>query len=66
MRRPPRREGQASWVMAIADKAQQRLCRRFRRLAAAHKLTPKIALVIARELAGFLCVWTALQEARVA
>jgi transposase len=59
-----RREGQASWVVALADKAQQRLCRRFRRLGAAHKPTPKIAVAIARELAGFL--WAALQEPRVA
>jgi transposase len=59
-----RREGQAGRVIAIADKAQQRLCRRFRRLAAAHKPTPKVAVAIARELAGFL--WAALQEPRVA
>jgi hypothetical protein len=35
------------------------LCRRFRKLAAEHKPTPKIAVAIARELAGFL--WAALQ-----
>jgi hypothetical protein len=46
-------------VIGIADKAQQRLCRRFRKLAAAHKPAPKIAVAIARELAGF--VWAALQ-----
>lgn len=54
-----RREGQPGRVIAIADKAQQRLCRRFRRLAAEHKPAPKIAVAIARELAGFL--WAALQ-----
>jgi transposase len=54
-----RRKGQPSRVIAIADKAQQRLCRRFRHLAAEHKLPPKIAVAIARELAGF--VWAALQ-----
>lgn len=54
-----RRKGQPARVMAIADKAQQRLCRRFRKLAAAHKPAPKIAVAIARELAGFL--WAALQ-----
>jgi transposase len=59
-----RREGQPSWVVGIADKAQQRLCRRFRRMAAANKPTPKVAVAIARELAGFL--WAALQEPRVA
>ena len=53
-----RRQGQPGRVIAIADKAQQRLCRRFRKLAAAHKPAPKIAVAIARELAGF--VWAAL------
>jgi transposase len=54
-----RRKGQPGRVIAIADKAQQRLCRRFRRLAEQHKPAPKIAVAIARELAGFL--WAALQ-----
>src|SRR5687767_4186075 len=54
-----RRKGQPTRVIAIADKAQQRLCRRFRKLAADHKPSPKIAVAIARELAGFL--WAALQ-----
>jgi transposase len=54
-----RRKGQPGRVIAIADKAQQRLCRRFRQLAAAHKPAPKIVVAIARELAGFL--WAALQ-----
>ena len=54
-----RRTGQPSRVIAIADKAQQRLCRRFRRLLAAHKPAPKVAVAVARELAGFL--WAALQ-----
>ena len=57
-----RRKGQPGRVIAIADKAQQRLCRRFRRLAEQHKPAPKIAVAIARELAGFL--WAALQPAR--
>jgi transposase len=59
-----RRTGQPSRVIAIADKAQQRLCRRFRRLAEQHKPAPKIAVAIARELAGFL--WAALQPPPVA
>ena len=54
-----RRNGQPARVIAIAEKAQQRLCRRFRKLAAEHKPAPKIAVAIARELAGF--VWAALQ-----
>jgi hypothetical protein len=37
------------------------VCRRFRRLAEQHKPAPKIAVAIARELAGFL--WAALQPA---
>lgn len=56
-----RRKGQPARVIAMADKAQQRLCRRFRKLAAEHKPAPKIAVAIARELAGFL--WAALQPA---
>jgi transposase len=58
-----RRQGQPSRVIAIADKAQQRLCRRFRKLAAEHKPAPKIVVAIARELAGF--VWAALQPPAV-
>ena len=56
-----RRKGQPGRVIAIADKAQQRLCRRFRKLATEHKPAPKIVVAIARELAGFL--WAALQPA---
>ena len=56
-----RRKGQPGRVIAIADKAQQRLCRRFRKMAAEHKPAPKIAVAIARELAGFL--WAALRPA---
>jgi transposase len=56
-----RRKGQPGRVIAVADKAQQRLCGRFRRLATQHKPGPKIAVAIARELAGFL--WAALQPA---
>jgi transposase len=54
-----RRKGQPARVIAVADKAQQRLCRRFRKLVAEHKPAPKVAVAIARELAGFL--WAALQ-----
>ncbi len=54
-----RRTGQPARVIAIADKAQQRLCRRFRRMVAAHKPAPKVAVAVARELAGF--IWAALQ-----
>jgi transposase len=59
-----RRKGQPPRVIAIADKAQQRLCRRFRRLLAEHKPAPKIAVAVARELAGF--IWAALQRPVIA
>jgi transposase len=59
-----RRTGQPARVIAIADKAQQRLCRRFRRMLAEHKPAPKVAVAVARELAGF--IWAALQPAVVA
>ena len=52
-----RRRGQPRRVIALADKAQQRLCRRFRRLAE-HKPGPVTAVAVARELVGF--VWAAL------
>jgi transposase len=58
-----RRQGQPGRIIAMADKAQQRLCRRFRRLREHHKPAPKVAVAIARELAGFL--WAALQPAPV-
>jgi transposase len=54
-----RRQGQPARVIGIADKAQQRLCRRFRTMAATQKRPQKIVVAIARELAGFL--WAALQ-----
>jgi transposase len=54
-----RRKGQPPRVIAIADKAQHRLCCRFRRLTAEHKPAPKGAVAVARELAGF--IWAALQ-----
>ena len=59
-----RRQGQPGHVIAIADKAQQRLCRRFRKLAAEHKPASKIAVAVARELAGF--IWAALQPSTAA
>lgn len=59
-----RRKGQPARVVGIADKAQQRLCRRFRRLTAEHKPAPKVVVAIARELAGF--IWAALQTPQAA
>lgn len=54
-----RRTGQPPRVIAIADKAQHRLCRRFRHMIAEHKPAAKVAVAVARELAGF--IWAALQ-----
>ena len=59
-----RRTGQPPRVIAIADKAQQRLCRRFRRLPAEHKPAPKVVVAVARELVGF--IWAALQPTAAA
>jgi len=55
-----RREGQPARVIALADRAQERLCRRYRYLVERGKPTPKVVVAIARELVGFL--WGALQK----
>ena len=52
-----RRRGQPRRVIALADKAQRRLCRRFRRLAE-HKPSQVAVVAVGRELVGFL--WAAL------
>jgi transposase len=54
-----RRDGQPGAIIAIADKAEQRLCRRYRRLYARLKPKPLVITAIARELVGFR--WAALQ-----
>lgn len=56
-----RRKDQPARVVAIADRAQQRLCTRFRKLTARQMVRNKVVVAIARELAGFL--WAALQPA---
>lgn len=56
-----RRRGQPAHVIAIADRAQARLCRRFTQLTVRGKPPRKVVIAIARELAGF--VWAALQPA---
>lgn len=53
-----RRKGQPAAVIAIADKAQQRLYRRQRHLAARGKLPTQAVVAAARELSGF--IWAAL------
>jgi hypothetical protein len=49
-----RQQGLPPEVAARAWAAQQRLCARFRALAARKNIKPIVAAAIARELAGFL------------
>jgi transposase len=58
-----RQEGLPESVVAIAWKAQVRLCGRFRRLLARGKLKNKIVTAIARELCGFM--WAIAREVEV-
>ena len=61
-----RREGQPAQVIAIADRAMQRLYRRYVRMEARRKPTPKTIVAIARELVGFIWVVMRMQtQARV-
>ena len=55
-----RREGQSAQVVAIAEKAQQRLHRRYHRLVARGVAANKALVAVARELAGFL--WAAMYQ----
>ena len=55
-----RREGQPTSIIAMADKAQLRLHRRYRRLLFRGKPYGTMIVAVARELVGFL--WAALQE----
>lgn len=57
-----RRAGQPPEIIALADRAQQRLCRRYRRMMMRGKHHNKIVVAIARELVGYL--WTALHMAQ--
>lgn len=52
------RHGQPAAMIALADKAQLRLCRRFRRMEYRGKHPTKIVVAVARELVGYL--WAAL------
>lgn len=56
-----RRDGQPTRVLAIADRAQERLHARFRRMSEAGKVHPKTIVAMARELCGYL--WAALHPA---
>lgn len=59
-----RREGQPARVLAIADRAQERLCARYRRMSEAGKVHPKTIVAMARELTGYL--WAVLHPAAAA
>lgn len=54
-----RQEGLPKAIRDLAWKAQERLCRRYRRLAQAGKLSTVVTVAIARELSGF--VWAMAQ-----
>jgi transposase len=56
-----RREGQPPEIIAIADRAQQRLHRRYTRLNARGKNHNQVIAAVGRELVGFL--WAAMQRA---
>ena len=60
-----RREGQPGWVIAVADRAQLRLHKRFWKLALHGKSTNKAVTAVARELAGFIWAALSLKEAAV-
>jgi transposase len=59
-----RRQGQPAWAIAIADKAQKRLNKRFMRLVLqGNKAPAKAVVAVARELTGFL--WAVLTTLEV-
>ena len=57
-----RQESLAKPIREIAWKAQERLCRRYRKLARAGKLPTVITAAIGRELAGF--IWAIAEQAQ--
>lgn len=57
-----RREGLPREIVAIAEKAEQRLSRRYQHLTSQGKSGPKVATAVARELTGF--IWAIAQEVR--
>jgi transposase len=59
-----RREGQPARVLAIADRAQERLAARYRRMSEHGKVHPKTIVAMARELCGYL--WAVLHPAALA
>jgi len=59
-----RREGQPARVLVIADRSQERLCARYRRMTARGLSQPKTIVAMARELVGYL--WAVLHPAAMA
>jgi transposase len=57
-----RRAGQPDWVIAMADRAQQRLHKRYWHLTHKGKVHNKAIVAIARELMGFL--WAVMRESK--
>jgi transposase len=58
-----RRKGQPEAVVAIAERADQRLNRKFRKMVDLHNKKPVIAAVaVARELAGFIWAIGQIQD----
>lgn len=57
-----RRRGQPAWAIAIADRAQHRLYRRYWHFIQRGKSPQKAVTAVARELAGF--VWEAMLQAQ--
>jgi len=55
-----RRQGQPAQAIAVADKAQQRLFRRYWQLVGRHKSANVAVVAVARELVGF--IWASLTQ----
>ena len=55
-----RREGQPQWAIDAADRAMSRLHKRYHRLLARGKISHKVVVAVARELAGF--IWSILHN----
>jgi transposase len=60
-----RREGQPDRVLAIADRAQERLSRRWARMSARGKPNPKTVVAMARELVGYIWATLTLRQGPV-
>ena len=58
-----RRQGQPQWAIDLAEKAGQRLRRRYRALTERGKEPCKVVVAIARELSGF--IWAMLRQYQV-